>query len=84
VDSRTELMILNALAERRGRRTTIVIAHRLSTLMQADEILVLDKGRVVQRGPHAKLSEEDGLYRRLWTIQTSTQGAEEEASLQEV
>ncbi len=71
VDTETESRILQALEERRGRETTIVIAHRLSTLMHADQILVLDQGRIVQRGTHQQLSEEDGLYRRLWEIQTS-------------
>lgn len=71
VDTETERWILRALAERRGRETTLVIAHRLSTLMHADQILVLDRGRIVQRGRHADLIRSDGLYRRLWEIQTS-------------
>ena len=49
-----------------------MIAHRLSTLMEADEILVLDEGRVVQRGTHDSLKEAAGPYQRLWEIQTST------------
>ncbi|MFP4355425.1 MAG: ABC transporter ATP-binding protein [Phycisphaerae bacterium] len=71
VDTRTESMILHALAQRKGRHTTIVIAHRLSTLMQADEILVLDHGRIIQRGRHADLVDQPGLYQRLWEIQSS-------------
>jgi ATP-binding cassette subfamily B protein len=70
VDTGTEQMILTALTERRGKQTTIVIAHRLSTLRHADQILVLDAGRVVQRGTHEALLAEAGLYRRLWSIQT--------------
>ncbi len=70
VDADTESMILQALSQRRGRSTTIVIAHRLSTLMHADRILVLDHGRIVQSGTHDTLLAEEGLYRRLWVIQT--------------
>ena len=71
VDTETEAAILEAFRERRGRHTTIVIAHRLSTLMNADWILVLDRGRVVQQGTHASLKGADGLYRRLWHIQSA-------------
>ena len=70
VDTETESMILHALRSRRGKRTTLLIAHRLSTLMQADRILVLEHGRVVQSGTHEDLLELDGLYRRLWRIQS--------------
>jgi ATP-binding cassette, subfamily B, bacterial len=69
VDTETEVMILDALRQRHGRRTTLVIAHRLSTLMAADKILVLDGGRVAQVGTHAELIRQDGLYGRLWKIQ---------------
>jgi ATP-binding cassette subfamily B protein len=69
VDTETETMILDALASRHRRRTTLVIAHRLSTLKAADFILVLDKGRVVQCGTHRELARQDGLYKRLWEIQ---------------
>jgi ATP-binding cassette subfamily B protein len=70
VDTETESLILEALRERRGRQTTILIAHRLSTLMHADQILVLDEGRIIQRGTHHELARADGLYRRLWRIQS--------------
>jgi ATP-binding cassette subfamily B protein len=73
VDSRTETLILAALRQRRGKRTTIVIAHRLSTLIQADQIIVLDKGRIVQRGTHDELKSQEGMYRKLWTIQSSVE-----------
>jgi ATP-binding cassette subfamily B protein len=71
VDTRTESTILSALRNRRGKLTTLVIAHRLSTLAQADHIIVLDHGRVVQSGAHQDLLAQAGLYRRLWHIQNS-------------
>jgi ATP-binding cassette subfamily B protein len=73
VDGETESLILDALKERHGRATTLVIAHRLSTLIHADRILVLDRGRIVQTGTHAELAAQAGLYRRLWDIQTRTE-----------
>jgi len=71
VDTGTEAAILDALRERGGKHTTWIIAHRLSTLMQADEILVLESGSVAQRGTHDELRNVPGLYRRLWEIQDS-------------
>ena len=73
VDSHTEAMILDALQSRRGKRTTIVNAHRLSTLMQADQIIVLDHGRIVQSGTHQQLKAQEGMYRKLWNIQSSVE-----------
>ncbi len=69
LDSRTEQAIqkeLNAIAQ---GRTTLVIAHRLSTVMDADEILVLDHGRVVERGRHAVLLAQGGAYAQMWALQ---------------
>jgi ATP-binding cassette subfamily B protein len=71
VDTHTETIILDALKRRHGKHTTIVIAHRLSTLMHADQIAVLEQGQIVQRGTHAQLIEQEGLYKRLWQIQTA-------------
>jgi len=71
VDSETESTIINALQQRHGRKTTIVIAHRLSTLAHADRVIVLDAGHIIQEGRHADLVLEDGLYRRLWEIQNT-------------
>ena len=73
IDAETESVILQALRERRGRATTLVIAHRLSTLAHADRVIVLDHGRIIQTGTHAELSSQEGLYRRLWQIQTSVE-----------
>ena len=69
VDTDTEARILDALEKRRGRRTTIVIAHRLSSVQHADCILVFEKGEIVQTGTHAELIEASGPYQRLWRIQ---------------
>jgi len=69
VDTATEKEILEALQRRKGRQTTLVIAHRLSTVMQADRIMVLDEGRMVQLGDHRTLANEEGTYRRLCELQ---------------
>ncbi|MCH6255463.1 ABC transporter ATP-binding protein/permease [Puniceicoccaceae bacterium K14] len=69
VDNETESNIIEALKSRHGTSTTIVIAHRLSTLAHADKILVLEEGAVTQSGPHSELIKQDGLYKRLWAIQ---------------
>jgi ABC-type multidrug transport system fused ATPase/permease subunit len=70
IDSRTEGVILDALDRLMEGRTTILIAHRLSTLRSVDEILVIDHGEIVQRGSHEQLSGQAGLYRQLWEAQT--------------
>ncbi|MGH9137098.1 MAG: ABC transporter ATP-binding protein, partial [Acidimicrobiales bacterium] len=70
IDSKTEAVILDALDRLMVGRTTILIAHRLSTVRHVDEILVLDHGRLVQRGTHDALVSERGLYRQLWEAQT--------------
>jgi ATP-binding cassette subfamily B protein len=69
VDTGTERRILEALGRRKGRHTTIIIAHRLSSVMHADRIMVLEHGRCVQLGNHAELADVDGPYRRLCEIQ---------------
>ena len=69
VDTETERRILEALERRRGRHTTIVIAHRLSSIRHADRILVMERGRLVQDGTHERLAAMRGPYRRLCEIQ---------------
>ena len=66
LDSRTEQRLMRALRRLAERRAALVIAHRLSTVMNADEILVLDQGRIVQRGTHATLLAAEGVYESLW------------------
>jgi ATP-binding cassette subfamily B protein/subfamily B ATP-binding cassette protein MsbA len=70
IDSKTEAVILDALDRLMEGRTTFMIAHRLSTIRRADQIVVLDRGRLVQRGTHEELlAEEGGLYRQLHEMQ---------------
>lgn len=69
VDTETELLIQQALERLMKGRTTIIIAHRLSTIRNADKIVVLKGKEIVEQGKHAELLENDGLYRRLYTVQ---------------
>lgn len=71
LDSRTEADIQSTLKGVEAGRTTIVIAHRLSTIADADQIIVLDGGRVIERGNHAELLSLDGLYRAMWERQAA-------------
>jgi len=73
VDAQTEYLIQQALHELMQGRTTFVIAQRLRTVMRADQIIVLDQGRVVQRGRHAELLEQEGLYRRIYDLELRDQ-----------
>jgi ATP-binding cassette subfamily B protein len=70
VDTETEAEIRGALEELMAHRTTFVIAHRIQSVVNADLILVLDKGRVVQHGRHEALLEQPGIYRQIYDIQT--------------
>ena len=70
VDNETEAAIQRSLTQIREGRTLIMIAHRLSTIVDADQIVVLDKGRIVQQGTHAQLVGETGIYQQLWQVQT--------------
>ncbi|HPJ69996.1 MAG TPA: ATP-binding cassette domain-containing protein, partial [Candidatus Mcinerneyibacteriales bacterium] len=69
VDTETDAAIRKALARRKKRATTIIISHRITTLAEADMILVMEKGRVVQSGTHAELLAAEGLYKRIAALQ---------------
>ncbi|HIL84353.1 MAG TPA: ABC transporter ATP-binding protein, partial [Pseudomonadales bacterium] len=73
VDTDTESQILGALKNRRHHQTTIIVAHRLSTVMHADKILMLHDGEIIQRGNHESLSRVKGVYQRLCSIQGAIQ-----------
>jgi len=77
LDSRTEAEILDTLGAVSARRTTITIAHRLSTIVEADQIVVLEAGRVVERGTHAGLMAKGGLYAEMWARQAAEREAGE-------
>ena len=72
LDSETEREVQVALAEAAKGRTTLAVAHRLSTIAGADQILVLDAGRIAERGTHAELLARDGLYAQMWRRQAET------------
>ena len=71
VDTETDIAIRSALKSRKNKSTTIIISHRISTVAEADMILVIDKGQIIQRGTHKDLIQEEGLYKRVYTIQSS-------------
>ena len=73
VDTDTESQILAALKKRRHQQTTIIVAHRLSSVMHADKILMLSNGKVVQEGNHDQLSTRAGIYQQLCEIQGAIQ-----------
>jgi ATP-binding cassette subfamily B protein len=70
VDTETEAEIRSALNGLMENRTTFIIAHRIQSVMNADLILVMDKGAIVQMGQHKDLVEQDGMYRQIFDIQT--------------
>ncbi|MFO0990145.1 MAG: ABC transporter ATP-binding protein/permease [Alphaproteobacteria bacterium] len=76
LDTHTEKEIQSNLREVSADRTTLVIAHRLSTIIDADEIIVLDKGRIVERGRHGELLASEGVYAALWRRQQEAAGGE--------
>jgi ABC-type transport system involved in Fe-S cluster assembly fused permease/ATPase subunit len=81
LDSHTEQEIQDALEKVSRNRTSLVIAHRLSTIVGADEIIVLDQGRIVERGTHGQLLAASGLYASMWNRQREAQEARERLAL---
>lgn len=78
VDAKTDAQIRDALKSRREGTTTIIISHRITTLMEADRIFVLKDGKVAEQGTHAELLAEGGIYKRTYDIQSMQ--AEEEVT----
>ncbi len=74
LDAKSEALVADALTRLRAGRTTLVIAHRLSTVREADKIIVMDKGRVVEQGRHEDLVTQDGLYAQLYRMQFKDHG----------
>ena len=81
LDSHTEYEIQEALERVSKNRTALVIAHRLSTIVSADEIIVLDAGRITERGSHGELLARDGLYASMWNRQREAEEARERLAL---
>jgi len=75
IDTETERLIQDAILKLTRGRTSIVIAHRLSTIKNADWIVVLDSGKVVEQGLHKQLLEKKGLYHKLYTLQSEMNGS---------
>ena len=73
VDTETDAKIRRTLKERREGVTTFIISHRISTLKEADRILVMEDGHLAQQGSHEELLQQEGLYKRIWNIQTAIQ-----------
>jgi ABC-type multidrug transport system fused ATPase/permease subunit len=75
LDSNTECKVQEALTELCRGRTTIVVAHRLSTVIDAEQIVVLENGKVVGKGTHVELMSKTGLYKAMWDTQTGVKTA---------
>jgi ATP-binding cassette subfamily B protein len=74
VDNETEAALQRSIQRISKGRTTIVIAHRLSTVRHADRIVVLDQGAIAEDGAHETLIQQDGIYAKLWAVQTGSAG----------
>jgi len=81
LDSRTEADILDTLEAIERGRTTIVIAHRLSTVVHADQIVVLEAGRIVEKGTHGELLRADGVYAEMWNRQAQERAGQDDGAL---
>ncbi|RYY11311.1 MAG: ATP-binding cassette domain-containing protein, partial [Alphaproteobacteria bacterium] len=81
LDSRTEAEILDTLEAIERGRTTIVIAHRLSTVVHADQIVVLEAGRIVEKGTHADLLRQGGVYAEMWNRQAQERAGDDDGAL---
>ena len=79
LDTQSERHIQDALNVLMKNRTTLVIAHRLSTVEMADHIIVLDKGQIVESGTHSELLEQNGLYASLYQLQFATENPDQSA-----
>ena len=69
IDTETEALIQDAMGRLMAGRTTIVVAHRLSTIQHADKIMVMHKGRLREQGTHQELLQQDGIYKKLYDLQ---------------
>lgn len=78
VDTQTDMMIRQALSTKTFKQTTIIITHRITTAKEADQIIVLDKGSIEAIGTHEQLSQQEGLYKKLWDIQGKLEKAFEQ------
>jgi ATP-binding cassette subfamily B protein len=76
LDSHSEQAIMESLRNAAENHTTLAIAHRLSTIIDADQILVMEQGRIVERGRHQELLSQRGLYKRLWELQQQEEKAQ--------
>jgi ATP-binding cassette subfamily B protein len=71
LDTETDAAIRQALREKNDGSTKFIISHRIASLQDADKIIVLERGKITQRGNHKELLSEEGLYRRIWDIQNA-------------
>ena len=72
VDNETEAALQRSIQKISNDRTTLIVAHRLSTIRNADEIIVLDNGKIVEKGTHDSLLNHNGVYAKLWSVQTGS------------